>query len=98
VIDQDHDLLAGELDNATTEWIAGADRPGRPERIAAAAEVIRLFLAKYDDATAANWLWGTCRELDDRCPIEVLRSSTTRAETTPVVAAARSFLHDPGYI
>jgi hypothetical protein len=97
VIDEDRDLLAGELGNATAEWIAGTDTCGRPERIGAAAEVVRLFLAKHDDATAANWLWGTCRELGDRCPIEALRSSTSRAEATQVVAAARCFLHDPGY-
>ena len=96
-LDEDRELLRDVLGERLADWIAATENPGESVRIGSAAEVVPIFLATYDRTTALAWLWGTCVLLDDRNPVVVLRSSTSRAEADQVVAAARSFTNDPGY-
>jgi len=75
-----------------TSWIAGEPLPGDVEkRLRLAYQIVMTLTIQDSPAVAPAWLMGINPELDDRCPIRLLREANLEEIADLVVGAARTF-------
>lgn len=84
-------LIGGAKSGADVkQWLHG-ERPPNIQALRSALQVVRILIAGSGPAAAQGWLMGINPNLDERNPIELLRSQDI-AEREAVVRAALRFI------